>query len=98
MDRNEVIGRISKEKIRLLEFNVQALYIFGSVARGEAGKGSDVDILVEFKPGAPTGLFLFVRLKVFLESILECPVDMVTVDALHPLMRDSVMEERVLVA
>jgi len=98
VDRNEVIGRISKEKIRLLEFNVQALYIFGSVARGEAGKGSDVDILVEFKPGAPTGLFLFVRLKAFLESILECPVDMVTVDALHPLMRDSVMEERVLVA
>ena len=98
MDRKEIAAKIAKEKYRLSEFNVQALYVFGSVARGEAGSGSDVDIIVGFTPGASAGLFLFVRLQGFLEDILECPVNMVTVDALHPMMKDSILEERILVA
>ena len=43
----------------LKQFHVRSLSVFGSVARGEAGPGSDIDLLVDFEPGARIGLFAF---------------------------------------
>ena len=54
--------------------------IFGSVARGEAGEGSDVDILVHFREGA--SLFDLMDLEEALESLLGAPVDVVSVGGL----------------
>jgi len=92
------LEKIAKASRELTEFHVKALYIFGSVARNEAKAASDVDILVEFTPEARVGLFHFLKLKNFLEGILGCRVDLVTADALHPMMRDSILEERIRVA
>ena len=74
-------------------FGVKSLAVFGSVARGEAGPDSDVDILVGFDPHAHAGLFKMVELKEFLEEILGCPVDIVTLDGLRPWMRERVKRE-----
>jgi len=54
--------------------------VFGSVARGEDGPRSDVDFLVEFKPGS--SLFDVVRLEDALSELLGCPVDVVSAGAL----------------
>ncbi len=40
-----------------LRYQVKELSVFGSAARGELGPGSDIDLLVEFLPGARIGLF-----------------------------------------
>jgi len=65
--------------------------IFGSVLRGEARPGSDIDFLVEVGPvhssWFPAGLIAD------LESLLGCPVDVVTKDALHWYIRDRVLDE-----
>ncbi|GAB6280674.1 MAG: hypothetical protein STSR0007_07660 [Thermovirga sp.] len=98
MKKDTAIEKIAKTSRELTEFHVKALYIFGSVARNEAKTASDVDILVEFTPEARVGLFHFLKLKNFLEDILGCRVDLVTADALHPMMRDSILEERIRVA
>lgn len=55
------------------QFGIKSLRLFGSVSRGEQHEGSDVDICVEM---APT-MFLVVRLKRFLEQLLQCSVDIV---------------------
>jgi predicted nucleotidyltransferase len=70
MNQDEVIARLRKHRDRLRPYSVQALYLFGSVARNEASATSDVDLLVEFEASAHIGLFDFVRLRRLLGEIL----------------------------
>ena len=95
MNQDEVIARLKQHRDRLRPYSVQALYLFGSVARNEASGTSDVDLLVEFEASAHIGLFDFVRLRRLLGEILGCEVDLVTRDALHPAMKDSILEEAI---
>lgn len=54
-------------------FGITSLRIFGSVARNEHHEGSDVDVYVEMPPK----FFLVVRLKAYLEELLDNPVDII---------------------
>ncbi|QAY71758.1 hypothetical protein ET471_05910 [Xylanimonas protaetiae] len=56
--------------------------LFGSVARGDDGPGSDVDLLVDLNPGV--GLFALGALEVELERILGRKVDVVPAGSLRP--------------
>jgi predicted nucleotidyltransferase len=82
---------LRQHEAELRRRQVKSLHLFGSVARGEASERSDVDLLVEFE--RDVGLFAFLRLKRFLEEILERPVDLVTTAALRPQWRDQVLRE-----
>jgi len=55
------------------QFGIRSLRLFGSVSRGEQREDSDVDICVDMDPS----LYLLVRLKRFLEQLLQCTVDVV---------------------
>ena len=70
---------------------VEKIGIFGSFARGEDQSASDVEILVDFS--APVDLFAFLELKEYLESLLGRGVDLVTRNALKPLIRDRILNE-----
>jgi predicted nucleotidyltransferase len=76
---------------------IRAIYLFGSVARGEARKNSDIDILVEFS-SSDIGIFEFVRLQNHLTQLLGRPVDLVTRDALRDEMREAIERDSVRVA
>lgn len=66
--------------------------VFGSVARGEETATSDVDILVDFLPGASlTDQF---RLQEELTEFLHTPVDVISRRALKP--RDTDIREEAL--
>ncbi|MDQ7030176.1 MAG: nucleotidyltransferase family protein [Ardenticatenia bacterium] len=94
LTREAVLHLLAQHREELRRrFRVKSLALFGSVARNEAGPESDVDILVAFEGGV--GLFTFVQLKMYLESVLGHSVDLVTWDALRPAMRKHVMEELV---
>lgn len=62
-------------------FKVKTLAVFGSHARNEQRKDSDVDILVEFD--SPVGIE-FIDLGNHLESILNHPVDLVSRNGIKP--------------
>jgi predicted nucleotidyltransferase len=80
------------EEIRQ-KFDVQSLSLFGSVARGESGPDSDLDILVTYVH-AP-GLFKYLDLKDYLEGLFHRPVDLVTTKALKKQLRDQILREAV---
>jgi len=65
--------------------------VFGSIARNEETEDSDVDILVDFDN--ERGLFGFAGLKLYLEEILDCHVDLVTRPALHPALKTRILSE-----
>jgi len=67
--------------------------VFGSVARGEAGAGSDVDFLVEMEPGR--SLLDIGGLLMDLQDLLHRKVDVLTEAALHPRIRERVLREAV---
>jgi uncharacterized protein len=50
MKSNEAAALLQENPAVLKDHHVKALYLFGSVVRGEDKPGSDVDILVEFQP------------------------------------------------
>lgn len=93
MTLEETVTQLKKHMASLRAHGVVSISVFGSVARGESDDHSDIDLLVEF--GQPIGMFEFVRLKARLAEILEQPVDLVTPDALHPALRDSILAEAV---
>lgn len=91
MKRQEAITVLTNHQAALKDFGVSSLMLFGSVARDEARPDSDVDLLVEFD--RPVGLFTFVRLKRYLEEILDSPVDLGTPDSLKPYLQEAVSQE-----
>ena len=95
MRTKEDILALLKEELPNLrkEYGVDTLAVFGSYVRDEQKEGSDIDILVEF---VETVDFIeFMSLEFHLTDILGRKVDLVTPDALRPIMRDDILESAV---
>ena len=91
MKRDEVLTVLGAHQEQLQQLGVKSLNLFGSVARNEAGPDSDVDLLVEFNRAV--GLFEFIELRLYLEDILGCSVDLGTQDALREHLREPVLKD-----
>ncbi|MBO1437815.1 nucleotidyltransferase family protein [Meiothermus sp. CFH 77666] len=81
------------------EYGVVRLEMFGSAARGDAGPGSDVDLLVRFAPGVSLGPWLsrYFELKERLEALLGRKVDLITDGGqLKPRFLEAIQRDRVL--
>lgn len=65
-------------------------WLFGSYSRGEQKPWSDVDILVQYDRQMPIGLLKIARMKVDLEDLLNCEVDLVEEGTLRPWAVESV--------
>jgi uncharacterized protein len=94
MEIEQLLKEKRKEILKIAaKHGARNVRIFGSVARGEAGESSDIDILVEVgespSPWFPGGLIAD------LEELLGRQVHVVTVGALHSYIRDRVVEEAV---
>ncbi len=74
------------------DFHVKRLAVFGSVLRGEETPESDLDLLVEFAPKAPVGLFGLMRLQRTLGEIFGKRVDLNTPGFLNRAFRTSIIE------
>lgn len=73
--------------------NVARAGIFGSYARGEAKKSSDIDILIKFK--SDKSLLDVVRIERELGEKLGKKVDLVGYDIIHPKLKERILKEEV---
>lgn len=91
----EYISLISSHAEELKSvFGIKSLRIFGSVSRNEQHEGSDVDVCVDMEPKA----YLVVRLKRFLENLLQCSVDVVRLHRhINPYLLDEINREGIYV-
>jgi predicted nucleotidyltransferase len=71
----------------------RSVRVYGSVARGQATDGSDLDLLVEWEPDR--SLLDVVGLKQDLEDLLGVTVDIGSERGLHWFIRDEVLREAV---
>jgi predicted nucleotidyltransferase len=74
------------------KFHVRKIGVFGSFARGEEKGGSDIDVLIELQDKYET-FDNYMDLKFFLEDLFSRKVDLVTVDALRPRLKDDILRE-----
>lgn len=91
MTSEEIRARLAPHRAELDRLGVRSLRVFGSVARGESGPQSDVDILVEFD--REVSLFTLARLRLWLCDWLGREVDLGTTDTLRESMRGRVLAE-----
>lgn len=75
---------------------VKRAFLFGSAARGEQDKLSDVDILVELDYSKPIGLG-FIRMKLELEDLLKRKVDILTTNSVSKYIRPFIDSEKILI-
>jgi len=87
-DLNEI-----KKKIKsiLKKKGIVRAGIFGSYARGEQKKNSDIDILIEFNDS----LLTLVGIEMELERALKKKVDLLTYKGIHPLLKKIILKEEV---
>ena len=96
MTSARISGEVKKTILRILKpYGVRRVAVFGSYARGEAGPGSDIDILVRF--ARPKSLFELVEIEGELEEALRIKVDLLTEKAVSPYLIDSVRRDEVVI-
>jgi len=72
-------------------YHVRRLALFGSVLRDDFRPDSDVDVLVSFEPEARIGFITLSRMQRELSEIFQRSVDLVPMDGLKPIIRESVL-------
>ena len=90
--RDEILDLLRSLQTDLsVRYKVRRIGIFGSFARVESRPDSNVDILVDFNPGAD--LFDLIELSQYLEEKIGRHVDLATPRALRPEIRESVFRD-----
>jgi hypothetical protein len=84
MDRIEAFCRRNR---------IRRLALFGSILRDDFRPESDIDVLVEFEPGACVGMIRLAGMEIELSGILGHKVDLNTPGFLSPYYRDRVLAE-----
>ncbi len=89
--KNE-IKKIKPKIVKVLrKNNIEKAGVFGSYARGDQKKNSDIDILIEFNGS----LLDLVGLEMELKKALKRKVDLLTYKGIHPLLRKRILKEEV---
>ena len=96
--KNEKVSQnLSKIKLKIEKIikkrGIKKAGIFGSYARGEQTKNSDIDILIE--PSKEMGFFEIVNLEEELKKSLKKKIDLLTYASIHKLLRERILNEEV---
>ncbi|MBF0608218.1 MAG: nucleotidyltransferase family protein [Candidatus Magnetobacterium sp. LHC-1] len=86
--------RLHKEEL-VNKYKVREIGIFGSYARAEQTRRSDIDILVEFDE--VPDLLKFIEIERYLQKILRKKVDLVRKSAVRPELRERILNETVII-
>ena len=89
MDKETVIKALRAHEAELRAEGVAHVYLFGSVARGEADEKSDVDLFYDYDSDR-FGFLQFMRIRELAPEIIGGAVDIMPRDGIHPMIRSEV--------
>jgi uncharacterized protein len=89
IDREEIIATLRAHEAELRRRGVRHAALFGSIARGQGKRSSDIDVLIELDPRAPVRLFEYVGIKQYLADLFPARVDVANRSSLKPLVRPA---------
>jgi hypothetical protein len=95
MDRETIAATIREHAAELRARGVTRLGLFGSIARGEGGRASDIDIVVDIAPGRKFSLIDLAGLRAYLCDLFQQETDVVVRDDLRPNFRDEIDRDTV---
>lgn len=96
MDRDQVLEVLRAHRDELSRRGVRHAALFGSMARGQAGPGSDLDIMVDLDPAAELDVFGYVALTDFIRDLfIRTRVDVSNHEALKPHVRANAERDAV---
>lgn len=90
--KEEVLNTLKSNREVLESFGVQRFGLFGSFLHDRVREDSDVDLLVEFKPGKKN-FVNFSNLVFFLEDLFGRPVEVITPESLSPYIGPHILSE-----
>lgn len=91
-NRDEILKILEENRNAIRGYGVRRLGLFGSCARGECNEVSDLDFVVEFEKKS---FDAYMDLKLFLEKLFDCQVDLVISDSIKPRLRSTILGEAV---
>jgi predicted nucleotidyltransferase len=98
MQRTAIIATLKRHKAELNRLGIVRLSLFGSTARNEALRKSDIDVAVKLTRGARGFAHLerMDRIRERLSAILDSPVDVIEEPAPSPRLQRAIEQDRVL--
>ncbi len=90
--KTDLISFLNENKEAIKRFGISRLGVFGSFARNEQNKDSDLDLLVEFMPGEKN-YDNFIGLTYFIEDSIHRKVELITEEALSPYIGPHIKNE-----
>ena len=91
-NKNDVLAVFRQHGVSIKALGVERLALFGSFVRGENREDSDVDVVVDFRPGEKN-IDRFIAVAELLEGLLGRPVDLVTRESLSPYIGPKILME-----
>jgi predicted nucleotidyltransferase len=91
-NREEILKILEENQNVIRGYGVRRLGLFGSCARGECNEVSDLDFVVEFEKKSFDS---YMDLKLLLEKLFDCQVDLVISDAIKPRLRSVILGEAI---
>lgn len=95
MNASDALSILRAHQARLRELGVAHAALFGSLARGEEGADSDVDVMVELDPAAKIDLYDYVALTQYIAELFPAPVDVANRETLDERVRVTALPEAI---
>lgn len=95
MKRDEVLLILNRNRAELQRLGVKRAALFGSVVRGTAREDSDIDILVDIDKTGKVGVFEYVGIVQFIESLFIQTVDVANRESLKTAIRSQIEQEAI---
>ena len=95
MNRLEAIDKLKRQAQAIKAMGATSLYLFGSIAQDKAGRGSALDLFIDYDLNGRFNAFDLVGIKQLLESELGIDVDITTRDGLHPMLRTDIEQSAI---
>ena len=94
LNSSTILDYLTLNKDRLTkEYHLTRIGLFGSMARGDQDRNSDIDIIVEFEPNTPDLYTLKIRLKKEIQNQFQRQVDVCRLKYIKPIFINQIQSE-----